>query len=229
MDKLDTTVEVQRGERRLETVRVRIGSYYGLNLPDGAQIAAMTSAKLERFRTRLRDFPFVMSDDTAENEQAFMDIMLARNTAIVELSDDRGLFVATDLIPGRTASIHALFWDRSLADKIELCRDMLAWLFNTFDLHRVETWLPMLRAFDAPVNGGDDSSKRRSLNDRRLDPLCRAAARFNGKVGLLLEGRFRQAFLRYGEWHDVFVFGLTRQRMERLYGNVRAEVHDTNT
>lgn len=217
---------MQRGEREPQNIRVRIGPYYGFDLPDGAQIAAMTSAKLEQFRARLHDFPFVMNDDVADDEQAFMDIMLARSTAIVELNEDRGLFVATDLVPGRTASIHALFWDRSLADKIGVCRDMLAWLFNTFDLHRVETWLPMLKAFGAPDDTGE---KRRSLNDRRLDPLCRAAARFNLKVGLLLEARFRQAFLRYGEWHDVFVFGLTRQRMEHIYGTLRTEKDNANT
>ena len=220
MDNLDTPVEVQRGERRPDTVRVRIGPYYGLVLPSQAHVAALTTTKMRDLHKRLQAFPFVFDDDHADNEQAFQELLLSPYTAIIELNDDQGVFIATELHPRRTASVHALFWDRSLADKVQLCRDMLAWLFNTFDLHRIEVYLPMLRAYtsDSNVNVLVEHKPSKSFNDRRLDPLCRAAARFNTKVGMRLEGRLRESFLRFGEWHDTFVFGLTRARLEVLYG-----------
>lgn len=211
---------MQRGERRPNAVRVRIGPYYGLNLPNQAHLAALTTAKMRDLHKRLQAFPFVFDDDHADDEQAFHELLLSPHTVIVELAEDQGIFIATELHPRRTTSVHALFWDRSLADKVQLCRDMLAWLFNTFDLHRIEVYLPMLRAYtpESNVNVLAELKPSKLLNDRRLDPLCRAAARFNIKVGMRLEGRLRESFLRFDEWHDIFVFGLTRARLEVLYG-----------
>jgi hypothetical protein len=84
------------------------------------------------------------------------------------------------------AEAHLVFFDRDLASKVELCRDTMRWLFETFPLKRISVSIPA---------------------------IYYATIRLVSQLGFTMEGRKRQAVLIGGKWIDVKMFGILREEI----------------
>jgi len=81
---------------------------------------------------------------------------------------------------------HMVFFDRKPAEKVELCRLVVQYMFENFAINRITVPVPA---------------------------LYHATARLMKKLGLTHEGTMRDKMLIGGRWHDVLIFGITRREV----------------
>ena len=79
---------------------------------------------------------------------------------------------------------HMVFFDRQPAEKLELCRTLMQWMFDQFPLHRITVTPPA---------------------------IYHATIRLLEKLGFTKEGCKREAVLLGGKWNDQLIFGITRK------------------
>ena len=80
-----------------------------------------------------------------------------------------------------------VFFDRRPAEKLEVCRAMMKWMFRSFPIHRITVTPPA---------------------------IYHAVIRLLEKLGFKREGCKREAVLMGGKWNDQLIYGLTRTEVE---------------
>lgn len=90
-------------------------------------------------------------------------------------------FAGIDHIVDITA--HCVFFDRQMAEKREVVRELLRWMFDKFPIQRITAMPPA---------------------------MYKATVRLLESLGFIREGTKRQAIIIGGRWNDVAVYGLLR-------------------
>lgn len=146
---------------------------------------------------KLREFKVLFNDFVKDDFDAFIHhfiVMVDGEVAPTGLLwdvDDVGIFFLTDIRPGNSAEAHFVFWDRRFNGREELCRAMLNYAFETLELHRISTQVPLY----APHT-------------------MRAVE----KLGFFWEGRLRGTSLYEGKWFDTNVYSMLEGEPDKCFG-----------
>lgn len=93
-----------------------------------------------------------------------------------------GVVYWTDLAQIFDVQVHAMFFDRDLAGKVEICQRIAWWFFLKFpECHRMTATIP---------------------------GIYHATVRLLKRMGFREEGKKRESLLMYGNWVDQMIFGL---------------------
>lgn len=150
-----------------------------------------TPAKIVSLWQELEKYPSLFSDWSKGDFSVFSNIILAPDSIWLEIGDV-GLLYATDIVEGVSASVHAIFFDRSVADKVDVCRELIKWLFAETSVHRLSA--------DVPI---DYYATKRLLT----------------KLGFRYEGTRRESVLRRGKWVDIVLYGLTLDEGKKIWAD----------
>lgn len=145
--------------------------------------------KLKPFKTLFNDF---VKDDPDAFVKSFVridghgDVQCYR---LVYEVDDVGILALTDIDAGCDAKAHFTFWDRRFRGREKLIRQMILYVMQQFDLHRVEVEIPL---------------------------YVPNAIKFVLRLGFKYEGRRRQVVKYEGQWFDSDLFSILRHEVEEL-------------
>lgn len=125
-----------------------------------------------------------------------------------------GILHADEITPGIDARVHMIFFDRSLVDKRQLCRNMMGWLFEHYDLHalrcEIPTYASKLAGFARKALSLRYESERRPFSwPSSAAPLDANAAK--------LGSRRHQGILHEGRWHDILLLSITRAEFDNEF------------
>lgn len=158
-------------------------------LPDGVELGAFTKEGLKGVWESLKDFDPLFSDKEMRKPEVFLDEFLSNNSLI--LTTKEGFVLLDNIIPDLRGEVHFSFFDKRLSGREEMMREVLLWFFLTYNLKRIETFIPS---------------------------YAKAVERFLLKVGLKKEGVLRDRVFHKDLLLDVYVYGILLE--EVLDGNV---------
>lgn len=150
----------------------------------------MTELSIDRIKflwNKLKDFDTLFNDFVKGDFQTFINHFIVmvdgepRPAGLFWDVDDVGMFVLNDIKPGDSAQAHFLFWDKRFRGREKLCREMLAYLFLTYNFRRIWVEVPLHSYW-----------------------TIRAVER----LGFVHEGRKRKATLWKGEWYDTNIYSI---------------------
>jgi len=128
------------------------------------------------------------SDFTRGDFDFFLGYVLSPGTVFIsvfqqvdEKVEEVGVLYADTIVPGLYAKVHFIFWDLIMRGRQKVLFTALRGFMDDFKLHKVE--------IEVPIN-------------------AYAALRRLRRMGLLPEGRRREATKQKGEWLDTLVFGV---------------------
>jgi len=150
----------------------------------------LTRQKLAALWKELLKYRTLFSDLTRGDFVNFVQYVTSEDTLWLEIwrgSSLVGIATFEELHKVIDAESHVLFFDRELANKVPVCKAIIAWLFANFPLQRLSTQLPSI--YHAPI-------------------------RLTMDIGFVREGRKRQAVLISGRWVDVDIFGIVRSEVK---------------
>lgn len=134
--------------------------------------------QMQRFRT-------LFSDITKNDADNFYNLLILPNSYWIEILDSENYIIGVVYVTGMQqvvdADVHLMFFDRRPAEKVELCKKIAGWLFDTFHFHRLTATIPM---------------------------IYYATVRLAEKIGFVHEGRKRQSQLMGSRWVDEVILGL---------------------
>jgi len=130
-----------------------------------------------------------------------------------------GIFLIADIVAGRDATFHALFFDRELRDKRALSRNVMRWAFERLPVKvlRIElpTYAAKLLGFMRKALGFRFESEGRPYSwPKDALPLDANVAR--------LGSRRHHAILHNGVWHDTLLLSITDDEFRALPQEVHA-------
>ena len=158
-----------------------------IDLPKGVKLGTFDSVKLNHLWETVRRFPSTFADGT-KNPESFAKRILAPDSIVLEF--DGGIVLVEAIREGLSAEFHATFWDHKLSARKDLLKQCILWLFFTFNLERLETYVASYAC-----------AVRRFVSD---------------KLGFVHEGTMRRAFRNHGELHNLEIYSILR--MEALDG-----------
>lgn len=147
----------------------------------------LTPYKLDALWNMLQRYKTLFSDFTRADPANFINVISAPHTMwfeIVEYDAVVGIVWFGELHQMVDCTAHMVFFDRAPAEKINVCRTLMQWMFDNFPLRRMTVTPP---------------------------EIYHATSRLLLKLGFTLEGRKREAFLIGGKWNDQLIYGITRQ------------------
>jgi hypothetical protein len=148
-----------------------------------------TPEKILTLWQELSKYPALFSDWNKGDFVSFSNLLLTPNSIWLEVGET-GLIYATDIVEGASLDIHAVFFDRSVADKVNVCREVAKWMFLETGIHRMNA--------DVPVD-------------------YHATKRLLVKLGFRYEGTRRESVLRRSKWIDIALYGLTVDEARKLW------------
>jgi RimJ/RimL family protein N-acetyltransferase len=122
----------------------------------------------------------------------FVDLLLQPGCLFFEVykfGSLTGFFYFTNVATLTDIQLHGIAFDRKLTDKIPVVRRMISWLFENFQIERVE--VAVVTRFEATM-------------------------RFVERVGFVLEGTRRKAVIYRGRWRDQAMYSVTREEVCRF-------------
>lgn len=153
-------------------------------LPEGYRIASFNRQKLLNLWEMVSKYPTTFADGS-KNPEDFIRRLLAKNTIVIET--EGGLILIEDIEVGVAAEFHATFWDHKLSPRKEELKDILLWVFLTFNLERLET---------------------------TVASYARAVKRFlKEKLGFVYEGTLRNAFKNQDEFYNLEIYSILRNEV----------------
>jgi hypothetical protein len=156
-----------------------------IELPKGVKHKILTRQSLWDLWQTVRKFDRLFSDETRNDPVSFWENIL-NDCVVLETDDGGGILTLSNVKPGLRAEAHLTFFDRKLSPRIELIRDCLVWAFLTYDLYRVEVFIPAL-----------GHTLRRVLK----------------KIGFKEEGTLRRRSWYNGNLIDTIVLGILREEV----------------
>lgn len=150
-----------------------------------------TKLSMERLKflwNKLSKFDVLYNDFTRGSLEAFTEHFISQD-ATGELHpaglmwdvDDVGILILKEVKPHVSAEAHYIFWDEIFFGREELCRRMLRYAFEKFYFQRIYTIIPI--------------HATRTLNAVE-------------RIGMVHEGRLRNAVLYEGKWFDANIYGV---------------------
>lgn len=154
-----------------------------MDLPSGVTHKILTKQALWDLWEKARHHARMFSDATRGDPVQFWRNML-KDSVILETDDGEGILTLSNVKPGLCAEAHLTMFDHKLSPRKELIRQCMVWAFITFDLHRIEVFIPAL-----------GHTLRRVLKD----------------IGFTEEGRLRNRSWYQGELIDTIVLSMLRE------------------
>lgn len=157
----------------------------------------LTIEKLKYFWERLKEFDVLFNKQIRTVDDFIVqfirgdDIENLHATGLLWEVDDVGIIYMTDIQPGYQAVGHFSFWDRRIAGREDLLREMVKMAMREFGFKRVMVKIPLY-----------------------AKPALFAVER----VGFVKEGRLRKAAEYKDQWWDVNVYSMIEEDFEN--GNV---------
>lgn len=146
------------------------------------QKATLLWDMMQRHRT-------LFSDITRDDHQNFINALLSPNAMWFEVWE-YDVIVGVIWFQGLQNIVdceaHLVFFDRRPTEKTELCRRMVAWMFENTALHRITVTPPV---------------------------IYKRTIKLLGSLGFSYEGRRREALLMGGNWIDQLIYGITREEV----------------
>jgi RimJ/RimL family protein N-acetyltransferase len=134
--------------------------------------------EMNKYRTLWNDF-------TRGDFNSWFAILTAKDSFWLEVQKDGeivGIIYWTDMVQIVDAQAHCMFFDRDLANKVEICQRVIWWFFTNFpECHRMTATIPS---------------------------IFHATSRLLKRIGFREEGRKRQSLLMKGNRIDQMIFGL---------------------
>lgn len=144
-----------------------------------------TLEKAKWLWTEMNKYRTLWNDFTRGDFDSWFAILTAKDAYWLEVTKDGetvGVVYWTDMIQIVDVQVHCMFFDRNLANKVEVCQRIAAWFFITFpECHRMTATIPA---------------------------IFHATSRLLKRVGFKEEGRKRQSLLMHGNRVDQMIFGL---------------------
>jgi len=153
-------------------------------LPQGYAIATFTRQKLLNLWEIVSQYPTTFADGT-KNPEDFIRRLLAKNTIVIET--DGGVILIEHIDIGVSAEFHATFWDHKLSPRKDELKEILLWVFLTFNLERLET---------------------------TVASYARAVKRFlKDRLGFVYEGTLRNAIKNQNEFYNLEIYSILRDEV----------------
>ena len=150
----------------------------------------LTPEKVKALWEMLQRYKTLFSDLTRNDIDNFVRVITAQNSMWFEVVDYDvivGIIWFGDMWQVTDCNAHMVFFDRRPAEKVDLCRAVVRWMFDNFPLRRITVSPPA---------------------------IYHATLRLLEKIGFKQEGRKRDAVLLGGKWNDQIIFGILRQEVE---------------
>ena len=148
-------------------------------LPEGVEIGSFNKESLREVWEKLKDFDPLFSDREMRKPEVFLDEFLSNDSLILIVEE--GFILLDNIVEGLRGEVHFSFFDKKLSGKEELMREVLLWFFLTYNLKRIETFIPS---------------------------YAKAVERFLLKVGLKKEGILRNRVFHKDLLLDIYVYGI---------------------
>lgn len=146
-----------------------------------------TPDKVKKVWDEMNSHKSLFTDLTVGDKKMFDILFLSQDNFWLEVVDKDnklvGVMFLTNLQMVIDAQVHIVFFDRQLAEKVELCKQAIEWVFHHFPLRRLSANIPSIYF---------------------------ATIRLAKKVGFKEEGRRRDVYLIGNKWVDEDVLGILR-------------------
>jgi RimJ/RimL family protein N-acetyltransferase len=150
------------------------------------ELSGLSPDKVDALWQMLQKHKTLFSDVTAGNKENFVQALIAPNTMWFEVREE-GVLVGViwfgQMYEVTDCLAHMVFFDRRPAEKLEVSREMMRWMFKSFPIHRITVMPPV---------------------------IYYAVIRLLEKLGMRQEGRKRESVLLGGKWVDQLIFGILR-------------------
>jgi RimJ/RimL family protein N-acetyltransferase len=152
--------------------------------------------KMQFLWEKLREFDVLFNDHVRDDFGAFVNHFIVQVNGEYQAAglmwdvDDVGMFLLNDIKPAISASAHFVFWDRKFSGREELCREMVKYAIEEFQLKRVQVEVPLYA--------------RKTL----------AAVE---RIGFVQEGRMRAMTLYKGDWFDSNVYSMIPEDFNEVH------------
>lgn len=182
-DRVDNNADaagVLRRERESDPSRVliRLAPYDVYEMRFTLEKAKWLWDEMNKYRTLWNDF-------TRGDFDSWYALIVAKDSYWLEVWKDDlivGVVYWTDIAQISDVQVHAMFFDRDLAGKTEICQRIAWWFFLTFpECHRMTATVPA---------------------------IFHSTVRLIKRMGFKEEGRKRESLLMYGNRVDQMIFGL---------------------
>lgn len=154
-----------------------------MDLPKGISLLTATPDNINLLWTKFNEHPKLFMDPERGDKQAFTRQIIAQNSVYFFL-EDVGTIYFTDIILPYIAKFHLMFWDGKLRGREEICKAMLGWAFEEFQLVKIWTSIPV---------------------------FAKVQKKFAERIGFLREGFFRSGYPCLGTNYDVYLYGMLRE------------------
>jgi hypothetical protein len=155
-----------------------------IDLPKGVKFCNLTKEKALYFWNKVKGYDKLFTDDVRWDEISFYERLYHPNTVLLE--EENGLLILSDLKPGFFTTVHVVFWDHKLSVRTGLLKDCLVWVFQEYNLQRIEAVIP---------------------------EFSRTLKRFIEKLGFRYEGTLRKRLLFKGQFYDTIVYSILREEL----------------
>lgn len=149
----------------------------------------MTGEEMEKLWLKVQTQDYAFDDFSRGSRQAFV-MNLVQPASHHVLVDDSAYCNVRNVWPESSCDIHFVCWDRTypFSSLLEAGKQMLDWLFNTQQVHRVGAFIP------------------------KNNPL---ATRFATVMGFKWEGTLRECTKFHDQFIDVDISSMLKQQFER--------------
>jgi RimJ/RimL family protein N-acetyltransferase len=147
----------------------------------------LSRAWLEELWEQIQKHKSMFWEPTHAELENFVDIVLRPGHLFFEVYKFgylTGFFYFTNVATLTDIQLHGIAFDRKLTDKIPVVRKMISWLFENFQIERVE--VAVVTRFEATM-------------------------RFVERIGFVKEGTRRKAVIYRGRWRDQAMYSVTRE------------------
>lgn len=146
----------------------------------------LTPEKLDNMWATFQKYKSLFSDHNRNDKEGWIQYLLSPDTYWLEIKEGDmsvGLIYFEGFSKGIEIIGHMVYYDRKPAEKLEVTRGILGFMFENFPIQRIVVEIP---------------------------EMYRATDRLLIRLGFRKEGKKRQAVLLGGTWKDTFLYGLLR-------------------
>ena len=187
------------------------------------------ASKLEYILTRLVEHDTWWSDFERGRRETAARLLMAQNNAVFEVwkfgsdvqqgQQPAGVILLTDILPGVDAKAHFIFFDGRLRDKTALLKNMMAWAFGAFQLHRLTAEIPdyafALVKYAREQLGFRYEGEGRTIKQRDERTHTEGRPRWVDQTLTGWQAGFssrRYQVVRWqGAWHDLLLLSITEE------------------
>ena len=186
-------------------------------------------AKVNYILDRLCEHDTWWSDFERGRRETAARLLMAQTNAIFEVwafgsdvvqgQQPAGIVAITDIIPGVDAKCHFIFFDARLRDKTPLLKNMMAWAFGAFQLHRLSAEIPdyafALVKYAREQLGFRYEGEGRTIKQRDERTHTEGRPRWVDQTLTGWQAGFssrRYQVVRWqGAWHDLLLLSITEE------------------